>query len=194
MTNKKIDIINAAIIRFIEDGDSFSTIEISKDVGCSQSLIFRYYGSKDGLIDACFDHICHDIRMHLETVPLPDEIDAYSFNRYMLDVWNAYLDYLESNSVYARAYVMCVSRGRRFPAKYGSPDKVLKRILQKHSDYIGDISGDSYFIAYYILILANGVALYLASTTNPDFEPVRQKINDVLMNGIGPMLGTQVDR
>lgn len=43
MANKRDAIIDATIKRIAEQGGSFSTGQVASDVGCSQSLVFKYF-------------------------------------------------------------------------------------------------------------------------------------------------------
>lgn len=47
MANKKEAIVDAAIRRIANHGGFFSTGQIASDLDCSQSLVFRYYPSKE---------------------------------------------------------------------------------------------------------------------------------------------------
>ena len=132
MTNKKLAIIEATIERLIREGRTFSTEDMAKDVGCSQSLIFRYCRTKDDIVSVCFDEICHEIRIELDKVPFPEKVDSNTILNYMMDVWEIYFDYLSSKRSHAKVYVACVSQGCRYPAGYDSPEAVLKRILDSY--------------------------------------------------------------
>ena len=51
MTEKQENILNTALELFAKDGyDATSTSKIAKCAGVSEGLIFRHYGSKDGLL------------------------------------------------------------------------------------------------------------------------------------------------
>lgn len=63
MANKNEAIIDAGIRRIADHGPSFSTGQIASDLKCSQALIFRYYRTKEGLMSACFDRVCHELKL-----------------------------------------------------------------------------------------------------------------------------------
>lgn len=184
MTNKKPIIIRATIERLIKDGRSFSTEDVANDAGCSQSLIFRYYGTKDGLISACFDEICHEIRIELEKVPFPERIDPATIQCYMMDVWESYFNYLRSNRSHAKVYVACVSHGYRYPAGYDSPEAVLKRILDEHYDVFILKYPNTKLVAEYLILLANSVAIGLSSGWGNDIDDLNGVLKKMIMNGI----------
>ena len=184
MTNKKSTIIRATIERLIGEGTSFSTEDVAKDVGCSQSLIFRYYGTKEGLISACFDEICREIRIELEKVPFPKVIDSGNIQDYMMDVWETYFNYLRSNRSHARVYVACVSQGYRYPAGYDSPEAVLRRILDEHYDVVILKYPNTKLIAEYLILVANSVAIGLSSGWGNEVENLNEVVKQLIMNGI----------
>lgn len=55
MTNKKSEILEAALELFAEDGyNATSTSKIAKKAGVSEGLIFRHFENKKGLLDALY--------------------------------------------------------------------------------------------------------------------------------------------
>lgn len=86
MANKKGEIIDTTIRHIAERGDSFSTAQIASEIGCSQSLIFRYYRSKDHLMSECFDRICHELKVIFKSVNVPDVLVRESVIEYMVNV------------------------------------------------------------------------------------------------------------
>ena len=50
-------IIEAASRTFAEDGFTGTTREIAKRLGVTQALLYRYFSSKEALVDAVFDHL-----------------------------------------------------------------------------------------------------------------------------------------
>ena len=158
MTNKKDAIIDAAIRRIADQGCTFTTGKIASDLQCSQSLIFRYYRSKEGLVSACFERICQQLKMILKGVEIPSRLTRESIEGYMIEVWEAYCGYLESNTHIARAYMYFVSIGRRFPHGYGSAEKVLKGILGDEYDRIVEVYPDFEYAAEYIVMMSNVTA------------------------------------
>ena len=155
MANKKEAIIDAGIRRIADQGPSFSTGQIASDLKCSQALIFRYYRTKEGLMSACFDRVCHELKLILKGVEVPSRLTKESIDMYMIDVWEAYCGYLESNSHIAKAYMYFVSTGRRFPHGYKTAEKVLRRILEEDYDRIVREYPDFKYAAEYIVMLSN---------------------------------------
>ena len=158
MTNKKDSIVDAAIHRIATQGCTFTTGQIASDVDCSQSLIFRYYPSKESLVSACFDKVCHELKLILKGVNVPMRLTRESIDEYTIEVWEAYCRYLESNTHIAQAYMYFVSIGRRFPRGYESAETVLKRILKDEYDRIVEVYPDFEYAAEYIVMLSNVTA------------------------------------
>lgn len=183
MVNKKEAIVDAAIRRIAEQGNSFSTGQVASDLGCSQSLIFRYYRTKEGLMSACFDRVCHELKLILKGVEIPQVLTRESIDGYMLDVWRAHCSYLESNTHIAKAYMYFVSTGRRYPHGYRSAETVLERILGDDYGRITRVYPDFTFIAEYILMMSNAMATGKFIDWKNDSDAVR-KLDIVLRYGI----------
>ena len=184
MTNKKGDIIGAAIHRIAMQGDSFSAAQIAADVGCSQSLLFRYYGTKDGLMSACFDTVCHELMGVLRGVEVPGRPDIEKVNRYIIRVWEAYCGYLGSNSHMARAYLFFVGRGMRFPKGYRNAGGVLRRMLGDDYHSIVSIYPDFGFIAEYMIMFSYAAATGLFVVHDMDSDDILNKVERILKHGI----------
>ena len=184
MANKKKEIIEAAIVRISEQGDSFSTSQIADDVGCSQSLLFRYYRTKEGLMLACFDEVCHELMSVLKGVELPAVPDVDRLNRYAIQVWRAYCGYLGSNSRKAQTYLFFVSRGIRFPRGYRSGGDVLRRMLGDAYEPIVKVYPDFLFIAEYIIMFSYAAATGHFIVQDMASEEIIGKLEKVLMYGI----------
>ncbi len=183
MVNRKDAIVDAAICRIAEQGNTFSTGQVASDAGCSQSLIFRYYRSKEGLMSECFDRVCHELKLVLKGVEVPVDLNKDSVDGYIVDVWKAYRGYLESNSHIARAYMYFVSTGRRYPHGYKSADIVLRRILDDDFDRIKEVYPDFPFVAEFIIMLSN-VAATGKFIDWREKEDAMGKLEDILRHGI----------
>lgn len=69
MSAKKDKILSTALELFATDGfASTSTIKIAKKAGVSEGLIFRHFGSKQGLLEAIFDEM--DARIQKLFLPI----------------------------------------------------------------------------------------------------------------------------
>ncbi|MBE6527557.1 MAG: TetR/AcrR family transcriptional regulator [Thermoplasmata archaeon] len=183
MPNKKEAILETAVRYIAEQGGSFSTEQIASDLGCSQSLIFRYYHTKDGLMSACFDWICHELRLVLEEVEIPQVLSKESIDGYILDVWRAYCDYLESRNHVASAYMYFVSTGWKYPRGYGSAETVLEKILGDDYERITDVYPDFIFAAEYVIMISNVFAAGKFIEWKGD-EDAARKFEMILMHGI----------
>lgn len=184
MANKRKAIIEAAITRISEQGDNFSTGQVASDVGCSQSLVFRYFVTKEGLMSACFDQVCHELMQTLRDVTVPKVTDAESVRYFMIDVWRAYCGYLESNSHVAKAYMFFVSRGRRLPNGYSRTEDVLRRILGNAYGPVSSHYPDFGFVAGYLIMSSYVVAAGLFSDHPETAAETAEKVERILKYGI----------
>ena len=183
MTNKKEAILDATIDRIAEQGFSFSTVQITSDVGCSQSLVFRYFPTKEKLISESFNKVCRELELALKQVKLPDVLTRESLNDYIMEEWGVYCSYLSSNGRIAKAYLYFVAKGTRFPRGFRSAEAVIKRLLGNRYDMIMTVYPDFLFVAEYLLMVSNVVASgkFVDWRSQPDSIA---KLKDVLRNGI----------
>ena len=184
MANRKNAIIEATIRRISTQGDTFSTSQIAEDVGCSQALVFRYYRTKEGLMSACFDSICHELVTVLRSVETPDNPDTEKVNLYAISVWEAYCGYLASKSHTARAFMFFVNRGMRFPRGYRTPEDVIRKILGEAYGPIMKVYPDFVFVADYIIVFSYVAATGLFEVHDIDTEEIMEKLDRIMRYGI----------
>ena len=192
MANKRVDIMEATISEYVRVGELLSTVDVARIAGCSQSLVFRYYPDKSTLIGASFDMICSEIRKVLEVIEFPKDDDGRSVSQYILKVWDAYIGYLMSNSVHARAYLALTSAGYKLPSRYGDPKKVVQRILRDHDVDPNSLGEDFGLLSQYIIVMSNAIAVLLADKDQKELERIMPRIQDMVMNGLSSSLGDGV--
>ncbi len=184
MTNRREQILSCAIVRIAEDGEAFSTEGVAKDALCSQSLVFRHFGSKKELMDECFMRVCKEFTDTFAYVKLPEELTVESLDAYAMDLWEACYTYLRSNSHVARTYLFFIRRGHRFPKGYRTPGDVMKHILGKKYDEVISVYPDFDFVAGYLMIIANVTATGSFLDWISDFDDPQSRIERILRNGI----------
>ena len=184
MANRREQILSCAIARIAEDGEAFSTESVAKDAMCSQSLVFRHFGSKMGLMDECFLWVCKEFTDTFTYVKLPETLTVDSLNAYAMEIWDACYTYLRSNSHVARTYLFFIRRGQRFPKGYRTPGDVMKRILGKRYDDVISVYPDFDFVAGYLMIIANVTATGSFLDWISDFDDPQSRIERILRNGI----------
>ena len=158
MTNKREVILQSAIVRIAEQGDSFTTQQVAMDAMCSQSLIFKYFETKEKLMDECFIRVCRDTLDNLRSVKIPETLTKESLDSYAMEQWRTNYSYLRSNNHIARAYLFFIGRGRMFPEGFNNPKDALVRILGDKYEEIVQTYPDFLFIAGYLMVMANVVA------------------------------------
>ena len=189
MTNRREQILSCAIERIAEDGEAFSTEGVAKDAMCSQSLIFRHFGSKQTLMDECFLRVCREITDIFGYVRLPDELTVDSLNTYAMELWDACYAYLRSNSHVARAYLFFIRRGHRFPDGYRTPGSLMKRILGRRYDDVIAVYPDFDFVAGYLMIIANVTATGSFLDWISDFDEPQSRLEAMISSGISGSRG-----
>ena len=158
MTNKREVILQSAIVRIAEQGESFTTEQVALDASCSQSLIFKHFESKEKLMDECFVKVCRDTLDNLRSVKIPKTLTKESLDSYAMELWGTNYTYLRSNNHIARAYLFFIGRGKKFPEGFDNPKDALVRILGDTYDEIVETYPDFLFVAGYLLVMANVVA------------------------------------
>ena len=184
MVNRREQILSCAILRIAEDGEAFSTEGVAKDALCSQSLVFRHFGTKGELMDECFLKVCREVTGILAYVRLPEELTVQSLNAYAMGLWESCYTYLRSNSHIARAYLFFIRRGHRFPKGYRTPGDVMKSILGERYDSVIRVYPDFDFVAGYLMIMANVTATGSFLDWISDFDDPQTRIENMLRNGI----------
>ena len=158
MTNRRELILQSAINRIAEQGDSFSTEQVAQDASCSQSLIFRHFGSKENLMEECFARVCQNTLDNLCSVEKPKTLTKEALDNYAIDLWKTNYSFLRTNNQIARTYLFFIGKGRMFPKGYNNPRDALVRVLGDMYYEIVERNPDFIFIAGYLMVMANVVA------------------------------------
>ena len=93
MTDKNVQIIEAAIRLFAQDGVSVPTARIAKEAGVSNGTLFNYFATKQDLIDGAYFFIKE--KMANEVISEID-IDA-GMKQMFFDIWKVYIDWAHSH-------------------------------------------------------------------------------------------------
>lgn len=89
MTDKKIQLLEAAIRLFAEDGVGVPTSKIAKEAGVSNGTLFNYFETKQSLIDEVYFYIKQNIASTL-TKDIHAEMDVEEMLRL---IWHVYIDW-----------------------------------------------------------------------------------------------------
>ena len=93
MTDKNVQIIEAAVRLFAKDGISVPTAKIAKEAGVSNGTLFNYFATKQDLIDGIYFFIVE--RMANEIMSDVDlEADTKSL---FSEVWKLYISWAKKN-------------------------------------------------------------------------------------------------
>ena len=184
MANRREQILQSAIARIAEEGEAFSTEDVAQDAVCSQSLVFRHFGSKESLMEECFLRVCQEVTDILAYVKLPEKLTKESLDAYAMELWDYCYTYLRSNSHIARTYLFFIRRGTRFPLGYRTPGDVMKRILGDRYGAVEEVYPDFDFVAGYLMVIANLTATGSFLDWIHDFDDPKDRLDRFLRYGI----------
>ena len=184
MANRREQILQSAIVRIAEQGESFSTEQVAQDAMCSQSLVFRHFGSKEGLMAECYVRVCREITGALHYVRIPEVLTVDTLNAYAMDIWDAEFSYLRSNSHIARTYLFFVGRGMRFPEGFRTPREVMKQILGDRYDDVMSVYPGFDFVAGYMMVVANVAASGNFIDWVSEYDDSLERIHGLLKQGV----------
>ena len=182
--NRRQQIIEAAIERIAEDGIRFSTEDIARDIGCSQSLIFKYFERKGDLIQECFVVVCRKVSVVVSSVVAPAKYDYDSVIGYLMEIWDRFIDYMNDNTVYARAYVFFMAHGFVFPYQGERSEKAVRRILGDSYRPLVDAYPHLDMVFSYLILMANVIALQKSHETREDNVVNRDRLKEIILYGI----------
>jgi AcrR family transcriptional regulator len=120
--NKKQDIVQAATLLFAEQGfDGTTTLQISKDAGITEPVIFYYFRTKDELFTSIIASTFETFFAHLENLP---EITDTEFEK-IENLIALHFDIVKKmpNEIYL-AVSTC-------PARLKDPDGICRKSIQE---------------------------------------------------------------
>lgn len=153
--NKKQQIIESSIAIMGREGLGCSMKLITKDAGCSETLIYKYFDTREKLTAACFNSICHDIREALKDVEKPDSMDRSRIIEYFRGSWIAYCSFIDDNPDKGRFYIQYSWSKNPFPSRYKTPDRIVQKILGNTYGNILEYDKKMICLAEYIVCIAN---------------------------------------
>jgi len=88
--DKKLALQEAATAAFAQSGIAASTALIARNAGVAEGTLFRYFATKDDLLNALYLHLkqdlCQNMRANLDrSITLPKE--------HTRNIWNSYVDW-----------------------------------------------------------------------------------------------------
>ncbi|MEB6411199.1 TetR/AcrR family transcriptional regulator [Enterobacter vonholyi] len=91
--DKKQALLEAATVAFAQSGIAASTALIARKAGVAEGTLFRYFATKDDLLNALYLHLKQDLcqTMLARTITLPKE--------HTRNIWNSYVDWGIRNPV-----------------------------------------------------------------------------------------------
>lgn len=88
--DKKQALLEAATVAFAQSGIAASTSLIARNAGVAEGTLFRYFPTKDDLLNALYLHLKQDLCQAMlanldRTITLPKE--------HTRNIWNSYVDW-----------------------------------------------------------------------------------------------------
>jgi AcrR family transcriptional regulator len=88
--DKKQALLEAATAAFAQSGIAASTALIARNAGVAEGTLFRYFATKDDLLNALYLHLKQDLCQTMlenldRTITLPKE--------HTRNIWNSYVDW-----------------------------------------------------------------------------------------------------
>ncbi len=98
----KTIILKAAITVISRDGiHNFSPKSVAEEAGCSEALIYHHFGTKRGLIDACYIHLSRELSEAMSSAD-PGE------GKRLAPIWRALFGFLGDDKDLARFILMYI--------------------------------------------------------------------------------------
>lgn len=121
--NKREAIIAASVRAIALDGPSAPTKAIAKEVGIAEGTIFRYFPTKDDLLNSVFLHLKAEFRKAAEDAP-----DA-SEGEFLWAEWDRYIDWGIANPDSYKALARLTASDRITADTHARADALFPKLL-----------------------------------------------------------------
>lgn len=182
--NKKDNILRTTMELYHAKGETVSLDDISREVGCSKTLIIHYYRNRQGLFSACFSQICHEVRLAFDQVEAPEGVSMESLREYLTELWRAYFEYLKNDPVKARFFIQYSHSHEPLPPRYRTPEATIRKILDERYEKLIEEDEHLFFKIKYMVAIANGMAALAYSEITDVPEDVTERCIGLIMNGV----------
>jgi AcrR family transcriptional regulator len=98
--DKKQALLEAAAAAFAQSGYAASTAAIARSAGVAEGTLFRYFATKDDLLNALYLHIKTSL---IESIISGLDPEATTPKAHTRDIWNSYIDWGIRNPVCHKA-------------------------------------------------------------------------------------------
>jgi AcrR family transcriptional regulator len=88
--DKKLALLEAATTAFAQSGIAASTAVIARNAGVAEGTLFRYFATKDDLINELYLHLKHDLCQSMMANLDRSVTDAKTMTHY---IWNSYISW-----------------------------------------------------------------------------------------------------
>ncbi|WES69697.1 TetR/AcrR family transcriptional regulator [Superficieibacter sp. HKU1] len=118
--DKKQALLEAATIAFAQSGITASTAMIARSAGVAEGTLFRYFATKDDLLNALYLHLKQQLCRAMLANRDPAVVDPVENTRY---IWNNYIDWGVQNPL-----------GNRTVRQLAVSEKITKDTKQQVED------------------------------------------------------------
>lgn len=147
MDNKKDKILETTIHVMGNSGLHASMKDVVKQVGCSESLIYKYYKTRKKLMFACFNNICKEICLDLSTISPHKDPLKEEFKEYLHSIWITLYEYFKNNEEKRHFFVQYCSDFKLIP-KNIKASCVIKNILGENYSILHEYFGDRVILIF----------------------------------------------
>lgn len=88
--DKKLALLDAATVAFAQSGITASTALIARNAGVAEGTLFRYFATKDDLLNVLYVHLKSDLCRAMLADLDRSQTDSKSLTRH---IWNSYIDW-----------------------------------------------------------------------------------------------------
>jgi AcrR family transcriptional regulator len=185
-----------ATMRLVAEGrmENFSCSKAAIRAGCTERLLFTYFGTKKNLLDYCYKLINKDISDLFEQMEFPDFDDSVSFEYVIRKMWCTYIRFLVGNDYKTIFYFeYCNSEytqtGEKLSLELGeSGARYFTKFyaeLDKQTKHPAKISFDTF--STYFLDTASNFAIRIIRGVLPKDEKVYDEIWRLFFKGLQAM-------
>ncbi len=177
--DKKQALLEAATVAFAQSGIAASTALIARKAGVAEGTLFRYFATKDDLLNALYLHLkqdlCQTMLANLDrTITLPKE--------HTRNIWNSYIDWGVRNPMEHKAI-------RRMALSERITDETRRQVKESFPELneMCQLSVKEIFLSEAYRAFGDALFLSLAETTIEFASHDPQRAREIIALGFEAM-------
>ncbi|MBE6525287.1 MAG: TetR/AcrR family transcriptional regulator [Thermoplasmata archaeon] len=184
ITNRKNKIVECAINIMGIHGLNCSMDMVTKEADCSDTLIYKYFKSRNGLIAACHERICEEVIKEVRKVPFPEEIEKEYVMEYFHEIWNVYFKYVQNHIEKCEFLIQYSCQKNTYPSMYSNQNNLISEILGKNYGVNGEFDRYFTFMFFYMISIANMATVGMKKEWDIYSKEKSEAIFDLVFNGL----------